>query len=157
MFVQCLQTCLSNVWKHVYPIFEDIRSKHLRTCLPKVWKHMYLMCIRCLKTYSLNVWRQVYLMFEYFFAQCLSISAISQRLLARFGSNFKQRVLGTYKTDYNCHHDICKWTICLKLDQNRASDSWDIADMDNPQDKCCQNKCRGDSCNLLYMFPGPFV
>ena len=19
------------------------------------------------------------------------------------------------------------------------------------------NKCRGDSCNLLYMFPGPFV
>ena len=26
-------------------------------------------------------------------------------------------------------------------------------DMDKrPQDKCC-----GDSCNLLYMFPGPFV
>ena len=28
-----------------------------------------------------------------------------------------------------------------------------IADMD----KCCMDKCRGDSCNLLYMFPGPFV
>ena len=33
----------------------------------------------------------------------LSISAISQLLLARFGSDFKQRVLGTYTTDYNCH------------------------------------------------------
>ena len=33
-----------------------------------------------------------------------------------------------------------------------------IADMDKyPQDKCCPDKCRGDSCNLLYMFPGPFV
>ena len=28
-----------------------------------------------------------------------------------------------------------------------------IADMD----KCPQDKCCGDSCNLLYMFPGPFV
>ena len=34
----------------------------------------------------------------------LSISAISQLLLAQFGSNFKQRVLGTYTTDYNCYH-----------------------------------------------------
>ena len=33
-----------------------------------------------------------------------------------------------------------------------------IADMDEyPQDKCCLDICRGDSCNLLYMFPGPFV
>ena len=37
-------------------------------------------------------------------------------------------------------------------------DFWDIADMDKcPQDKCCLDKCRGDICNLLYMFPGPFV
>ena len=28
-----------------------------------------------------------------------------------------------------------------------------IADMD----KCCLDTCCGDSCNLLYMFPGPFV
>merc|ERR1711954_279510 len=42
----------------------------------------------------------------------LSISAISQMLLARFGSNFKQWVLGTYTTDYNCHHDICTGNIC---------------------------------------------
>ena len=42
----------------------------------------------------------------------LSISAISQLLLARFGSNFKQKVLGTYTTDYNCHHDICQCNIC---------------------------------------------
>ena len=42
----------------------------------------------------------------------LSISAISQLLLARFGSRFKQRVLGTYITDYNCHHDICPGNIC---------------------------------------------
>merc|ERR1711942_285933 len=31
----------------------------------------------------------------------LSISAISQLLLAQFGSNFKQRVLGTNTTNYN--------------------------------------------------------
>ena len=43
---------------------------------------------------------------------CLSISAISQLLLTRFGSNLKQRVLGTYTTDYNCHHDICPGNIC---------------------------------------------
>ena len=42
----------------------------------------------------------------------LSISAISQLLLARFGSNFKQRVLETYTTDYNCHHNICPGKIC---------------------------------------------
>ena len=42
----------------------------------------------------------------------LSISAISQLLLVRFGSNFKQRVRGTYTTDYNCHHDICPGNIC---------------------------------------------
>ena len=42
----------------------------------------------------------------------LSISAISQLLLARFGSNFKQRVLGTYTTVYNCHPDICPGNIC---------------------------------------------
>ena len=41
-----------------------------------------------------------------------SQAAISQLLLARFGSNFKQRVLGTYTTDYNCHHDICPGNIC---------------------------------------------
>ena len=29
-----------------------------------------------------------------------------------FGSNFEQRVLGTYTTDYNCHHDICMGNIC---------------------------------------------
>ena len=42
----------------------------------------------------------------------LSISAISQLLLAQFGSNFKQRVLGTYTTDYKCHHNICPGNIC---------------------------------------------
>ena len=42
----------------------------------------------------------------------LSISAIYQLLLARFGPNFKQRVRGTYTTDYNCHHGICPDNIC---------------------------------------------
>ena len=42
----------------------------------------------------------------------LSISAISQLLLVVFGSNFKQRVLGTFTTDYNCHHNICPGNIC---------------------------------------------
>ena len=41
-----------------------------------------------------------------------SQAVISQLLLARYGSNFKQRVLGTYITDYNCHHDICPGNIC---------------------------------------------
>ena len=38
--------------------------------------------------------------------------AISQLLLARFWSNFKQRVLGAYTTDYNCHRRICPGNIC---------------------------------------------
>ena len=42
----------------------------------------------------------------------LSISTISQLLQARFWSNFKQRVLGTCTTDYNCHHNICPGNIC---------------------------------------------
>ena len=29
-----------------------------------------------------------------------------------FGPNFKQRVQGTYTTDYKCHHDICPGNIC---------------------------------------------
>ena len=33
-----------------------------------------------------------------------------------------------------------------------------VPDMDKcPQDKCCLDKSRGDPCNLLYMFQGPFV
>ena len=48
--------------------------------------------------------------------------------------------------------------LTLKFGQNRASNSLDIADMDKcPQDKFCLDKCCGDSCNLLYMFPGPFI
>ena len=42
----------------------------------------------------------------------LSISAISQLLLPRLGSNFKQRVLGTYTIDNNCLLDICPVDIC---------------------------------------------
>ena len=41
-----------------------------------------------------------------------STSAISQLLLNRFWSNFKQRFLGTYATEYYCHHDICPGNIC---------------------------------------------
>ena len=70
----------------------------------------------------------------------LSISAISQLLLARFGSNFKQRVLGTYTTDYNCHHNIYPCNICpgdicpyqkylscywSNLEQNLNKGSWE--------------------------------
>ena len=70
----------------------------------------------------------------------LSISAISQLLLAQFGSNFKQRVLGTYTTDYNYHHDMCPGNICpgdicpyqqylicywLDLDQTLNKGSWE--------------------------------
>ena len=62
----------------------------------------------------------------------LSISAISQLLLARFGSNFKQRVLGTYTTGYNCHHNICPGNIC----------PGDIC----PGDICPGDICPGDIC-----------
>ena len=64
-----------------------------------------------------------------------SHAAISQLLLAQFGSNFKQRVLGTYTTDYNCHTDICPVEICpyqlylscywLDLDQTLNKGSWE--------------------------------
>ena len=33
-----------------------------------------------------------------------------------------------------------------------------ITDIDKcPQDKCCLDKFSGDSCDLLYMFPGPII
>merc|ERR1712115_479200 len=37
---------------------------------------------------------------------------ISQLLLTQFGPNFKHRVLGTSRTDSNCHHDIFPDNIC---------------------------------------------
>ena len=42
----------------------------------------------------------------------MSISGISQLLLTRFWWNFKCRLLGTSRTDSNCHGDICPWNIC---------------------------------------------
>ena len=42
----------------------------------------------------------------------LSISAKSQLLLVRYGSNFTGRFLGTSRTDSNCHGDICPGNIC---------------------------------------------
>ena len=41
----------------------------------------------------------------------LSISAISQLLLARFWPNFKGRFLGPFWTYPNCHNDICPGNI----------------------------------------------
>ena len=41
-----------------------------------------------------------------------SISAISQLLLTRFWWNFKGRFLWTFRTDSNCHGDICPRNIC---------------------------------------------
>ena len=41
-----------------------------------------------------------------------SMSAISQLLLTRFWPNFKLRFLGTTRTDFNCHIDICPCNIC---------------------------------------------
>ena len=36
---------------------------------------------------------------------------ISQLLLTQFWPNFKSRFLGTYRTDFSCHHDICPGNI----------------------------------------------
>ena len=41
MFVQCLQTCLSNGWRHVYPMFDHMFTQCLNTCLPNVWRYVY--------------------------------------------------------------------------------------------------------------------
>ena len=41
-----------------------------------------------------------------------SMSAISQLLVARFWSNFKDRFLGTSRTDSNCYGDIYPGNIC---------------------------------------------
>ena len=41
-----------------------------------------------------------------------SISGISQLLLTWFWWNFKDRFLGTPRTDYNCNGDICPGNIC---------------------------------------------
>ena len=37
---------------------------------------------------------------------------ISQLLLTRFWPNFKHRFLGSSRTDFNCHRDICPGNIC---------------------------------------------
>ena len=43
----------------------------------------------------------------------------------------------------------------LKFGQNRASKSWDIADMDKcRQDKCCMDKCPFDNCLRLSRVNG---
>ena len=58
-------------------------------------------------------------------------------------------VARTYMLPRQSHHD--SWHL-LKIVP------WDILDMDIcHRGKCCLDKCHGDSCNLLYMSPGPFV
>ena len=44
--------------------------------------------------------------------QHMSISGISQMLLAWFWLNFKDRFLGLSLTDANCYGDICQGNIC---------------------------------------------
>ena len=73
---------------------------------------------------NINNWLQ--LSPQHLSRQHLSISAIAQLFLARFGSNFKQRVLGTYTTDYNCHHDICPGNINIG-----SSIIWKYFDIDS--------------------------
>ena len=48
-------------------------------------------------------------------------------------------------------------TYKTKVESVQLGDTY-IADMDKcHQDKRCLAKCRGDSCNQLYMYPRPFV
>ena len=63
----------------------------------------------------------------------------------------------------DAHYVVIKGIVCVqgpsrdKTEVERLGMTY-IADMDKcPHNKCCLDKCRGDSCNLLYMFPGPFV
>ena len=73
----------------------------------------------------------------------LSISAISQLLLARFWPNFKGRFLGTSRRDSYCYGDICPGNICpgdicpyqeylscysTNLDETLNIGSWDHLD-----------------------------
>ena len=46
----------------------------------------------------------------------------------------------------------------LQFGQSRASNSWDIADMDKScQDKCCLDKCHHNSLHRFKMVPGTYV
>ena len=64
-----------------------------------------------------------------------SKSAISQLLLTRYWWNFKGRLLGTSRTDSNCHGDICPGNICPyqeylncywpDFDETLKVDSWE--------------------------------
>ena len=49
---------------------------------------------------------------QHLFWRHLSISAISQLLLAWFWPNFKSRFLGPFWTYSNCNNDICPGNIC---------------------------------------------
>ena len=61
---------------------------------------------------SFLVAQQQYFIISYIFFHCTLFRRLPQLLLAQFGSNLKQRVLETYTTDYNYHHDICPGNIC---------------------------------------------
>ena len=58
--------------------------------------------------------------------------------------------------EFFLHGQECSFT---KMDKNKTE--VESVQLGNTyiayMDKCPQNKCRGDSCNLLFMFPGPFV
>ena len=56
----------------------------------------------------------------------------------------------------SCKLELARFSALLRIQD--GAECGNIADMDKyPQDKCCLDKHRSDSCNLLYMFPGTFV
>ena len=61
-------------------------------------------------------------------------------------------------TDLNARCDVHKKSFNKTVVESVQLGNTYIADMDKcTKEKCCLDICRGDSCNLLYVFPGPFV
>ena len=68
----------------------------------------------------------------------------------------RQQYLSCYWPDFYLTLNVGSW-VTSRTDSNWWP-FWILQTMSKcPQDKCFLDKWRGDSCNLLYMFPGPFV
>ena len=98
--------CLGNICLgHICPYQEYLSCYQLdfdQTLKVSSWEH--------LQRFQLS---QCHLSRQHLSWWHLSTSGISQLLLTRFWWNFKGSILGTSRTDSNCHGDICLGNICL--------------------------------------------
>ena len=102
----------SYVYLQVQSLHTSTHSSFSYSQVPKISYVYYKYTKQAMYTWTIFPFSRDFILLS---RQHLSISAISQLLLARFGPNLKQRVQGTYTTDYNCHHKICPGDICPYL------------------------------------------